>query len=291
LEGARSFLRMHSKRRDAPHSQTLRARVYAHRTWSPKRESGALLSKRIGSREAFGVRCIPPLFLNSHPWCGSWSILTLDLALARCIVSQQPMTMRICGLASRLLTALAIYGLLLLPPDHALAQSATAPVSNSPALGNLLKCREIIVVRHAERENGSDDSPLSKAGQQRALDLLQELKDAAVTRIFVSDKVRTQDTARPLANFLGPKCHYSTNLLHAWNGNQVVEYVKTNVVPDDVVLIVFHGDFDKLPFLLRRLGGPENELINGFDKMYLFRPDPSGQFLSMTRRAYGKKSP
>jgi hypothetical protein len=181
--------------------------------------------------------------------------------------------------------------LLLLPASGALAQPASGPARNPQTLGNLLKCREIIVVRHAERENATDDSPLSKAGQLRAVDLLQELKDAGVTKIFVSDKIRTQDTARPLANFLGQKCSYSTNLLHAWDGNQVFEYVKTNVVANDVVLIVFHGDFDKLPFLIRRLGGPENEILNGFDKMYLFRPDPSGQFLSLTRRVYGKPSP
>jgi hypothetical protein len=192
-------------------------------------------------------------------------------------------------LIARLLTALTACALLLPPANSAFTQTASVPHSKTHHLGNLLKCREIIVVRHAERENGSDDSPLSKAGQEHARDLLQELKGAGITKIFVSDKIRTQDTAKPLADFLGSKCSYSTNLLHAWDGNQVFDYVKTNVVANDVVLIVFHSDFDKIPFLLRRLGGPENEVINGFNTMFIFRPDASGQFLSMTRRVYGKK--
>jgi hypothetical protein len=201
------------------------------------------------------------------------------------------MATRTCRLKPGQLTALAACGLLLLSANHAVSQTLRAPAINPPPLGNLLRCREIIVVRHAERENGSDDSPLSQTGRQRALDLLQQLKGARITKIFVSDKIRTQDTAKPLADFLGPKCIYSTNLLHAWDGNQVFEFVKTNVVADDSVLIVFHSDFDKIPFLLRRLGGPQNELINGHGQMYIFRPDPSGQFLSMTRRVYGKTSP
>lgn len=55
------------------------------------------------------------------------------------------------------------------------------------------------VVRHAEKLNQTDDSPLNEAGFRRAEVLADRLSDKSIGRIFVSDKQRTQQTAVPTA--------------------------------------------------------------------------------------------
>jgi phosphohistidine phosphatase SixA len=55
------------------------------------------------------------------------------------------------------------------------------------------------VVRHGERLNNTDDSPLSEAGFRRADALRDLMTDKRIGVIFVSDKIRTQQTVRPTA--------------------------------------------------------------------------------------------
>src|SRR5439155_23503824 len=65
----------------------------------------------------------------------------------------------------------------------------------------------IIVVRHAEKESGSADPPLSAAGQARAELLARMFGDVNapghIEAIYVSPTVRTQMTAAPVAARLG----------------------------------------------------------------------------------------
>jgi broad specificity phosphatase PhoE len=58
------------------------------------------------------------------------------------------------------------------------------------------------LVRHAERLDNSAHSPLSEAGHARAQTLRDTLLDKDIHRIFASTYVRTQQTARPLAETL-----------------------------------------------------------------------------------------
>jgi len=55
------------------------------------------------------------------------------------------------------------------------------------------------VVRHAEKLNQTDNSPLSGAGLRRAKILAEKLSTKDIHVIFVSDKQRTQQTAAPTA--------------------------------------------------------------------------------------------
>jgi phosphohistidine phosphatase SixA len=61
----------------------------------------------------------------------------------------------------------------------------------------------IYIVRHAERLDQSPDSPLSTDGVGRAHRLRDMLRGAGVTQIFTSERRRTLETAKPLADALG----------------------------------------------------------------------------------------
>lgn len=56
------------------------------------------------------------------------------------------------------------------------------------------------VVRHAEKLNETEDPPLSPDGFKRAKTLADTLKNKAINKIFVSNRIRTQQTAAPTAN-------------------------------------------------------------------------------------------
>ena len=59
------------------------------------------------------------------------------------------------------------------------------------------------LVRHAERLNDSNDSPLSPIGHARANTLRDTLANKGIDQIFASTFERTQQTGQPLATALG----------------------------------------------------------------------------------------
>jgi phosphohistidine phosphatase SixA len=189
-----------------------------------------------------------------------------------------------------LLVTICLLGILCQIP--ASAQSNSEATRNSNSLGNLINCKKIIIIRHAEKaaDVKHDNNPvLLVEGTNRAIALVTKLKDEHVTKIFVSEMIRTQATAKPLLTFLGTNCNfYSTNLLYA-NGTQAFQYLKAHVEVNDVVLVVYHSDEGAIPALIRHLGGP-NVTINNFHEMFVFTPDNSRKKLKMHRDFYGDPS-
>ena len=62
--------------------------------------------------------------------------------------------------------------------------------------------RTVFLVRHAEKASAAADAPLSAEGEKRAQCLATTLKDAGIKQIYVTDVLRTQQTAAPLASAL-----------------------------------------------------------------------------------------
>jgi broad specificity phosphatase PhoE len=69
-----------------------------------------------------------------------------------------------------------------------------------------VRAQEVVVlVRHGEKADGSDDPPLSAAGEARARALAALLRDARLTAVYASERQRTQRTAAPTAEAGGLK--------------------------------------------------------------------------------------
>ena len=63
---------------------------------------------------------------------------------------------------------------------------------------------DFIIVRHAEKvPDGSEDPPLTAAGQSRALAIADWLADSDVVAVYSTDTLRTRQTAAPTAQSHG----------------------------------------------------------------------------------------
>ncbi len=127
--------------------------------------------------------------------------------------------------------------------------------------------RAVILVRHAERLDWSEDSPLSKAGEARAQLLASLLKDAGVTAIYTSQFQRTMKTAEPLSRALKIK---SVNIPAADRLGLFSRIQAEN--RDGIVLIVGHDS--SVPAMLKLFGHPEDITIspNEYDNLFVLVP-------------------
>ncbi|MEO6324135.1 MAG: phosphoglycerate mutase family protein [Thermoanaerobaculia bacterium] len=132
--------------------------------------------------------------------------------------------------------------------------------------------RGVILVRHAEKEDASKDTVLSKAGEARARELARHLKDAGVTAIYTTQYQRTLLTAQPLAAALK-----ITPVVFATDkGDDALVQLLKEKHHDDVVLIVGHSN--TVPSLLKKLGVPAVVTIDEseFDNLFFVSPRPDG---------------
>ncbi len=141
------------------------------------------------------------------------------------------------------------------------------------------------LVRHAERLDNSPDSPLSEAGHIRAQALRDTLLDKDIHRIFASAYVRTQQTARPLADALAvPIVLYRPDTTAG-----LLEQLQQ--LRGENVLVVGHSD--NIPFLVNGLCGASVSIAhNDYDNLYLVTVQRGLQMKrTLHRLTYGAPSP
>lgn len=125
----------------------------------------------------------------------------------------------------------------------------------------------IFIVRHAEKAaSGGTDPSLSDAGHKRAKRLANVLKDAGISKIFVTQFRRTKQTADPLAMRLnltpisGPAENSPLLIarLRASSGNVLV-VGHSNTIPQVIAglgittpIQIGENDYDNLFVLLRK---------------------------------------
>lgn len=112
--------------------------------------------------------------------------------------------------------------------------------------------RLILLTRHAEKVDETDDALLSTIGQEHAERLAQLLTSQPVAAIFVSERQRTQQTAQPLAQRLGVTPMIIPAAQRAKLRDRLMALPKR-----DVALVVGHSN--TLPNLLAELGVPTQQ--------------------------------
>jgi broad specificity phosphatase PhoE len=118
------------------------------------------------------------------------------------------------------------------------------------------------LVRHAEKADQSDESPLTEVGYIRAANLANLLRDSGVENVYSSDFKRTRDTAAPLANDLGLE-------VVLYDTQELVELADKLLSSPGRYLVVGHSN--TTPELVRLLGGEPGSAIaeNEYDRLYM----------------------
>lgn len=129
----------------------------------------------------------------------------------------------------------------------------------------------VIVVRHAEKIDESEDSLLSPAGAARAEALARVLASAAVQAVYVTQYQRTALTAGPLAKGLG----LVPVVINSDASADLVDRIRKDH-PSQVVLIVGHSG--SVPRIVRLLGVTEQVQIahDEYDSLFLVVPRATG---------------
>ena len=145
---------------------------------------------------------------------------------------------------------------------------------------------KIFIVRHAEKETGNNPV-LTAAGNARAGDLMQRLKDEGIQKIYVSQYKRTQNTGDSLRLQLKiDTVHYITDTLCDNLVNSIMEHSDFG----KTILIIGHSN--TLPQIIRKLGVtdypygdiPDNEFDNLFLVTY------KKEKAKLKKMKYGAKS-
>lgn len=145
----------------------------------------------------------------------------------------------------------------------------------------------VLLVRHAERDNGS----LNEAGLERADKLAHVALKAGVTAIYTTDTERTRRTAQPLADLLK-----LDPLIYQVGSPDQIRELATKVQRDhhgDVVLVVGHNP--TVPLLIDALGGDSTGCSIGtaydeFDDLCIVTIYGPGK-AKVVNLQYGKPSP
>ncbi len=144
----------------------------------------------------------------------------------------------------------------------------------------------IILVRHAERISSmSADALLSPAGEERARQLSEVLKDAKIQRIYVTEIRRTQQTAQPAAERL----HLKPIVIAKKDIDGLVNQLRL-AGENETVLVVGHAD--TVPLIIERLGAGSVRAFRDaeYDRMIVVFVDSQGKAQVVTLR-YGISRP
>jgi len=136
----------------------------------------------------------------------------------------------------------------------------------------------VILVRHAEKVDNSQDAALSERGHARAQHLAALLRSAGVKAIYTTQYQRTQKTAEPLARELG----ITPSVVSSNETSTLVQRIKSERA-GDVVLVVGHSN--SVPDVIRLLGYSEPVEIPDpeYDNLFILVPNAPGATLVRLR--------
>lgn len=129
----------------------------------------------------------------------------------------------------------------------------------------------VYIVRHAERVDGSHDSPISSKGETRAEQLAYMLSAADLETIYVTEFRRTQQTAAPLAQRL----NLEPVIVPSPDTETLVRKIRSHG-DDEAILVVGHGN--TIPAILETLGYDNEIRLGGdeYDNLFVLVPRENG---------------
>ena len=131
----------------------------------------------------------------------------------------------------------------------------------------------VMVLRHAEKATSSNDNsvPLKDPeGVARAATFAQVAERAGVTAIYVTEALRTQQTAQPLATNLG----ITPTQINAANLDDLINDVLAAKNRGGVIVIIGHSN--TVPDIVQRLGGGTVAVDDQFDNLFVLTLNPWG---------------
>jgi broad specificity phosphatase PhoE len=144
----------------------------------------------------------------------------------------------------------------------------------------------IYIVRHAEKLSGKDPL-LSAEGNIRAGDLMRELKEKHISKIFVSEFKRTQSTADSLHLQLGiDTVHYTADT----SCTDLFHIISKNNTRNKPILIISHSNIiQKIIYKLGIVDFPQQNIGDSeFDNLFIIRYKNKVPVLE--QKKYGKAS-
>lgn len=108
---------------------------------------------------------------------------------------------------------------------------------------------KIFVVRHAEKQGDTPDTPLSSQGQARAECLAATLKDVHINSVLTTQYIRTKQTAAPLVT----ASHATEKSLDAKALSQIVSAARIAAQSGNVLIV---GHSNTVPDLMKEFGAP-----------------------------------
>jgi broad specificity phosphatase PhoE len=133
----------------------------------------------------------------------------------------------------------------------------------------------LIALRHGEKERGTSDPGLTRAGHRRAEALAALLGRTVLAAIFTSDYRRCQESVEPLVR----ECGVEATVIEAADPHRQLAAIRA-LPPGSAAVLCGHAN--TIPALLRALGAELPELDFGMipegchDRLYLasFLPAP-----------------
>jgi broad specificity phosphatase PhoE len=119
----------------------------------------------------------------------------------------------------------------------------------------------VLLVRHAERQDGTD--AISPSGTARAQELTHVLEKSGISAIYTSEAARTQQTAEPIANLLG----ITPVAMAASDVANLVNTIRSNHNGQKVLVV---GHSNTVPQIIVDFGGPLVTIgSNEYDNLYV----------------------
>jgi len=152
-------------------------------------------------------------------------------------------------------------------------QSDSKTNKNKTSTGDV---KTILLVRHAEKTNQSQDPPLSVAGRQRAIRLAKMLKAHPIAAVYSTDFDRTKSTAEPISAIHNLETQiYGTSDLTLLTSNL------NELEPGKMAVVVGHSN--TTPVVVKLLDKKSSfNLIDesDYDNIFIVEIDPKGKVKS-----------